>query len=125
MVEELGKPPGEWCTHCLKSSGCAIYDQRPQQCQTFYCGWLSNDSFGDEWYPRRAKMVLFSAGSQLLFGAILGEYVGRILQEVSGRPAYVVRRRIGLTAPRRRSGRAKKSSVVSRQSSVASHQSSE
>jgi dolichol-phosphate mannosyltransferase len=70
-------------------------------------------------------MVLFSAGSQLLFGAILGEYVGRILQEVSGRPAYVVRRRIGLTAPRRRSGRAKKSSVVSRQSSVASHQSSE
>ena len=49
----------------------------------------------------------FSAGAQLLFLAILGEYVARILQEVHGRPLYVVRRRIGLSPPRR--GRRKRS----------------
>jgi glycosyltransferase involved in cell wall biosynthesis len=41
-------------------------------------------------------LVLFSGGAQLLFVAILGEYVSRIFQEVNGRPLYVVRRRIGL-----------------------------
>lgn len=42
--------------------------------------------------------VGFSAGVQLLFLAVLGEYVGRILQEVNGRPLYVVRKRIGLAS---------------------------
>ena len=49
-------------------------------------------------------LVLFSGGAQLLFVAILGEYVGRIFQEVNGRPLYVVRRRIGLK-PRPRARR--------------------
>lgn len=52
-----------------------------------------------------AMLVLFFAGAQLLFAAILGEYVGRILQEVNGRPLYVIRRRVGLSPTRRNSSR--------------------
>jgi dolichol-phosphate mannosyltransferase len=39
--------------------------------------------------------VLFMGGVQLLSLAILGEYVGRIYDEVRGRPLYVVRDRVG------------------------------
>ena len=39
---------------------------------------------------------VFFGGVQLLSTAIIGEYVGRILQEVNGRPLYVARQRVGL-----------------------------
>jgi glycosyltransferase involved in cell wall biosynthesis len=51
-----------------------------------------------------ATLTGFSTGVQLLFLAILGEYVGRIFQEVNGRPLYLVRRRIGI-GPRGRNAR--------------------
>jgi glycosyltransferase involved in cell wall biosynthesis len=40
--------------------------------------------------------MLFFGGVQLLSMAIVGEYVGRILHEVNGRPLYVAGQRIGL-----------------------------
>ena len=43
---------------------------------------------------------LFFGGVQLLSTAIIGEYVGRILQEVNGRPLYVARQRVGLDRTR-------------------------
>lgn len=54
-----------------------------------------------------ALLVTASVGAELLLGAILGEYVGRILQEVRGRPLYVVKRRIGIGPPRRSDRRAR------------------
>ena len=51
-----------------------------------------------------ALAVVFFGGVQLLSTAIVGEYVGRILQEVNGRPLYVARHRIGL-GPAREAGR--------------------
>jgi len=62
-IEELNKPQGQWCTHCVKPRGCAIYDRRPQECRDFACGWLENPALGPEWQPSRSKIVLYLSGN--------------------------------------------------------------
>jgi dolichol-phosphate mannosyltransferase len=56
-------------------------------------------------------LVLFFGGAQLFSTAILGEYVCRTLHEAQGRPAYVVRRRIGIEAAESRGGGSRKSAT--------------
>ncbi len=47
-------------------------------------------------FPTLAILILFMGGIQLLFLGIIGEYIGRIYDEVKRRPTYVVRRTYGL-----------------------------
>jgi polyisoprenyl-phosphate glycosyltransferase len=43
-------------------------------------------------------LVLFIGGVQLLVLGVMGEYLGRVYEEVRARPVYVVRSRVGLTS---------------------------
>jgi mannose-6-phosphate isomerase-like protein (cupin superfamily) len=60
-IEALAKPANAWCRHCKPGRGCAIYAERPTECENFACLWLVNDllderwklaTFGDYWSPR-------------------------------------------------------------------------
>lgn len=47
-------------------------------------------------YPSIMVTILFLGGVQLLFIGIIGEYLGRIYNEVKGRPLYVIESQEGL-----------------------------
>jgi hypothetical protein len=57
-IEELSKPPGQWCGHCQPGRGCRIYDDRPAECRDFNCLWLIDERFGPHWRPNKSKLVL-------------------------------------------------------------------
>jgi hypothetical protein len=47
-----------WCPHAKPGSGCKIYADRPAPCRRFHCEWLRNTTFGEHWYPNKAKIVI-------------------------------------------------------------------
>lgn len=52
------KPRGQWCPHCKPGrGGCVIYENRPEECRIFYCGWLMGH-LPPEWYPQDSKIVV-------------------------------------------------------------------
>jgi Fe-S-cluster containining protein len=60
-VTQVDKPLNELCRHWQAGKGCTIYDDRPQMCRSFNCGWLQGH-LGDEWFPNRARMVVHFSG---------------------------------------------------------------
>lgn len=59
-IDELAKPQGTWCPKCDVGRGCAIYADRPGECRSFYCGYLTVEGLGPEWWPAKSKIVLVS-----------------------------------------------------------------
>ena len=57
-IAALEKPPGSWCTHCARTGSCRIYEERPQECREFNCGYLMRPELGPEWKPSECKIVL-------------------------------------------------------------------
>jgi glycosyltransferase involved in cell wall biosynthesis len=55
--------------------------------------------------PTTIVLILLLGGIQLITVGIIGEYVGRIYDEVKRRPLYVVRERVNVEAPEREPAR--------------------
>ncbi|MEI9928167.1 MAG: hypothetical protein WDN44_11295 [Sphingomonas sp.] len=62
-IGALAKPAGQWCRHCAVGSGCTIYPDRPAECRTFSCGYLSWPMAGAHWYPATSHMVILMAAT--------------------------------------------------------------
>lgn len=50
------KTTGVTCRHC--DSGCAIYQDRPQACRGFHCGWRQLPMLDDAWRPGRSGVMV-------------------------------------------------------------------
>ena len=59
-IEEMAKPQGNWCPQCDIGTGCKIYEDRPKECATFYCGYLTWPEVDERWFPATSKMVIVS-----------------------------------------------------------------
>lgn len=55
-VPELGKKEGQTCVH-LTDKGCGIYEDRPQSCKDFICGFLAFEFFKPRLRPDRCGFV--------------------------------------------------------------------
>ena len=64
-IRALNKPQFEWCKHCAVGEGCRIYEQRPDECREFNCGWLMDATLGEEWKPSRSRIVLSLEGRMI------------------------------------------------------------
>jgi len=47
---------GARCRHAA-CGGCAIYDNRPPICRSYYCAWRTVDIFGEEWRPDKSGVL--------------------------------------------------------------------
>ena len=65
-----------------------------------YMIWIITKTLllGDEvpGYPTLLVAVLFFAGVQLIFLGVIGEYLGRVYEEVKARPLFLVREELGV-----------------------------
>ncbi len=64
-------------------------------------------------FPTLIVSVMLLSGVQLISLGVIGEYLGRVYEEVKGRPLYVVGERVGLNDHQDRSGASHASSLKS------------
>ncbi len=51
------KAPGVTCEHCL-STGCGIYERRPEICRAYRCGWKHASWLREDMRPDRSGIVI-------------------------------------------------------------------
>ncbi len=84
----------------LAVSACAFVGAIFTFCEKVFAGQFAKFGFtpGPHGVPTLVISILFLGGVQLICLGILGEYVGRIYDEVKARPHWVIRDRAGLDA---------------------------
>jgi hypothetical protein len=67
----LRKLPGCRCPNALADGSCAIYDERPQTCRDFYCGWRQMDWIDERLRPDQSGIFIRLTGDKAL---VTGEH---------------------------------------------------
>jgi len=57
-IEEFKKPAGAWCSNCVRTGGCAIYQDRPAVCRDFECQWIIDRQLPATMRPDRIGTIL-------------------------------------------------------------------
>jgi hypothetical protein len=70
-VPGLTKHAGSLCTDCISAKGCGIYDDRPQGCREFLCGWRQLP-LSENWRPDRCKIIVMQESEDREAGVIGG-----------------------------------------------------
>jgi hypothetical protein len=60
----IQKMPGSACRHSLKG-GCDIYENRPDVCRVFFCGWRKVADIPADWRPDRSGILVIGESNQL------------------------------------------------------------
>lgn len=69
--EKLKKDADLACPNLIVKGGCRIYQERPNVCKSWYCGWRFMEGLGPDWRPDRIKVVLrFDEGGGITFQPI-------------------------------------------------------
>jgi hypothetical protein len=70
-TKDFQSQPGELCRHCKAGSGCTIYESRPHDCRTHFCGWRLFGLFDDSWRPDLCGILItpINAGTLPGYGA--------------------------------------------------------
>lgn len=61
-IPSLKKEAGAWCSLAKVGHGCTKYEERPNECRTFYCDWMLDANWGPEWKPSVAKFMYYKNG---------------------------------------------------------------
>jgi hypothetical protein len=70
-VPGLTKHAGALCTNCISAKGCTIYDDRPQACRQFLCGWRQL-SLSENWRPDRCGIIVMQEAEDRDAGVTCG-----------------------------------------------------
>jgi hypothetical protein len=57
-TKQIHKSAGLTCQHYKAGCGCMIYENRPDVCRTFHCGWRMLAQLDDSWRPDRSDILI-------------------------------------------------------------------
>ncbi|MDV0596285.1 MULTISPECIES: YkgJ family cysteine cluster protein [Enterobacter] len=69
------------CPYLSNQTGCSIYDQRPDVCRTWYCGWRVMPFLRDDMRPDRSKILIKQDETGFVFQPLRSENMNNLTHE--------------------------------------------